>query len=149
MRITPADFTSISPPTSVTLDGSDQAPVGHVGHAHFWQRALSRRAVIQTAAGTLAVLGSGLAMPTLAEAHGASSAPKPIPEVLFGNTPFHIQFPNTEEPSAIYDFNGIVGATEIQGHVSDDLVFDADMRFMQGTYIAMNGSVQHRTFGFV
>ncbi len=146
MRITPADFTSVSPPNSLILGAGEQS---HVGHAHFWQRALSRRAVVRTAAGTLAVLGSGLAMPTLAEAHGTSSAPKPIPEVLFGNTPFHIQFPNTEEPSAIYDFNGIVGATEIQGHVSDDLVFDADMRFMQGTYVAMNDNVQHRTFGFV
>lgn len=88
-------------------------------------------------------------MPTLASAHASSTTPKPIPEVLFGNTPFHIQFPNTEEPSSIYDFNGIVGATEIQGHVSDDLVFDADMRFMQGTYVAVDGSVHHHTFGFV
>lgn len=146
MRISPSDLRAWTSGARTSTGDPAQA---YTGHPHFWQRAISRRAVVQTAAGTMAVLGSTLAMPGLAQAHGSLPAPRPIPETLFGNTPFHIQFPDSVEPSSITDFNGFVGATEIQGHLSGDLVFDADMRFMQGTYVAVDGTVHHHTFGFV
>lgn len=88
-------------------------------------------------------------MPGLADAQSASSAPRPIPETIAPGAPFHVLGPGTEEPSTIYDFNGFIGATEIQGHGSHDLLFDVDMRFMQGTYIGLDGHVHQGTFGFV
>jgi hypothetical protein len=50
-------------------------------------------------------------------------------------------------------FNGVVAAAEIQGtaHGSDNTAysFDADMRFMQGTYVDVDGQVRDGAFGFV
>src|SRR5579871_2902102 len=59
--------------------GESHANHRHVGHTHFWERAmLSRRQFMGTAAGaTGAVLASGLWMPGMALADNA--APKPIP----------------------------------------------------------------------
>jgi hypothetical protein len=31
----------------------------------------------------------------------------------------------------------------------ETLLFDTDMRFMQGTYVGLDGAVHHATFGFV
>jgi hypothetical protein len=121
-----------------------------VGHRHFWQRALSRRRMIQAAAGgSAAALASGL-LPRLAYAAApVPTDPRPIPEVLFPGTPFHVMFPDSEEPSSITDFNGFVGATDIQGTGTSGLLFDLDMRFMKGVYVGMDGRVHRGTFGFV
>lgn len=123
----------------------------YVGHQHFWERALSRRQIIQTAAGgSAAIVGSGLLLPGVAQAaNHASAAPKPIPEVLIPGTQFHILPPASEEPSSITDFNGFVGATEIQGTGTGGLLFDVDMRFMQGVYVGVDGRVHQGTFSFV
>jgi hypothetical protein len=69
--------------------------------------------------------------------------------VLFPGTPFHVMFPDSEEPSSITDFNGFVGATDIQGTGTSGLLFDLDMRFMKGVYVGMDGRVHRGTFGFV
>jgi hypothetical protein len=57
------------------------------------------------------------------------------------------------EMSSITDFSGAVGAAEIQGtaHGSDGTSydFDTDMRFMQGTYVGLDGRVRKGSFGFV
>ena len=54
------------------------APPGYKGHPHFWQRALSRRRFIQTAAGATAmVVGNGLWFP-LAAAAGNHDDPTPV-----------------------------------------------------------------------
>ena len=65
-------------------------------------------------------------------------------------------FPSADEPSAIGDFNGVVGAVELQGTgtgrqggTSETLLFDADMRFMQGVYVGVDGHTHQGTFGFV
>ena len=120
------------------------------GHAHFWERAFSRRQVLTTAAaGTAVALGTGLFSPEVVSARGAFVAPRPIPETIFPNAPFHVLDPGGEEPSTITDFNGFVGATELQGTGTDGLLFDVDMRFMQGAYVGVDGKVHHDTFGFV
>ena len=151
MRIPPGAWLAPTAPLpSAPGEGQRSAGrAGYTGHAHFWQRALSRRRVIQgAAASSAAALASGL-LPHMAYAKPASADPRPIPGVLFPGTPFHVNFPGSEEPSSITDFNGFVGATDLQGTGTDGLLFDLDMRFMQGTYVGVDGRVHRGTFGFV
>jgi hypothetical protein len=144
-----------------TLSGVMPAE-GRFGHRHFWSRAVSRRQFLgTTAAATGAAATAPLWMPALAQAAEFSSVdPKPIPETLFGAaTPFHIQLPGPDtELSAISDFNGVLGVAAVSGTgtgtntdtgTSNPLVFDADMRFMQGQYIGMDGQNHEGTFVFV
>jgi hypothetical protein len=59
--------------------------------------------------------------------------------------------------ATITDFVGIIGATEVQGTgmgvhpngPSMPLNFGADMRFMQGHYIGVDGKLHQATFGFI
>ena len=140
----------------------------HVGHAHFWNRAMTRRQFITTATGLAgAALGSGLWMPALVHAAKPSgSAPRPIPGGIQpfgpGTEVFHVFPPDPNnlkrEPSTITDFNGFVGITEISGTgtgtntttgESATIPFDVDMRFMQGEYVGLDGKHHHGTFGFI
>jgi hypothetical protein len=87
--------------------------------------------------------------------------PRPIPGgfsetfTLVPSDPFiHVLPPQLGfEMSSITDFSGAVGAAEIQGtaHGSDGTSydFDTDMRFMQGTYVGLDGRVRKGSFGFV
>jgi hypothetical protein len=135
----------------------------HIGHAHFWERAMmSRRRFIGTALGTTGVvLSSGFWMPATALASG--SAPKPIPGGLQpfgpGTEVFHVFLPGRgTEPSTIFDFDGSIGIAEIQGtgtgtntatgHTTS-LLFDVDMRFMKGAYIGADQEKHHGTFSFI
>jgi hypothetical protein len=135
----------------------------YVGHSHFWERALlSRRQFMTTAAATTGVvLGSGLWMPGMALAAG-ESAPRPVPEgfTAFG-TFFHLDptspGPNAEN-SSIFDLQGSVGAAHLQGTgtgtntnngSTQSLLFDVDMRFMQGMYIGLDGQKHNGTFSFI
>jgi hypothetical protein len=105
------------------------------------------------AVGSAVAFRSGLVMPGLALAKKRSSAPTPIPETLFPGAPFHVLPPNSEEPSTIYNFNGFVGATEIQGTGTgggtSGLLFDVDMRFMKGVYVGVDGLAHQGAFSFV
>jgi hypothetical protein len=137
------------------------------GHAHFWQRGLSRRQFLWTAAGTTAALGAGLVWPTNVLA--ASRDPRPIPGG-FANPaggPFiHHNFPgpadgtapNGTEPSLITDFDGFVGVARVQGTGTGTnpdtgdtfpLLFDADQRFMKGLYRGVDGRFREATFAFI
>lgn len=153
MHITPAAYRPVAPPQSPSPTPGDQdtqRPRFHEGHTHPWDHAISRRTIIRTAAvGSAVVFGSGLLAPGLASAKHGSAAPRPIPETIFPGAPFHVLSPGSEEPSTITDFNGFIAATEIQGTGTGGLLFDADMRFMQGTYVGVDGKVHHDTFGFV
>lgn len=143
--------------------GESHANHRHVGHTHFWERAmLSRRQFMGTAAGaTGAVLASGLWMPGMALADNA--APKPIPGGIQpfgpGTELFHV-FPIAPgvELSTITDFHGAIGGAEVQGMgtatntdtgVTSRLLFDVDMRFMQGVYVGMDGERHRGTFSFI
>src|SRR5207249_12276230 len=79
----------------------------HQGHAHFWDRAMSRGRFIGTVAGaTGAALSARLWLPALAQAAAPSDAtPKPIPGgFTFDGTLFHISGGPGAEPSSITDF---------------------------------------------
>ena len=140
------------------------------GHAHFWQRAMSRRQFARTAAGTATVgaaLGAELWRPRLAEAHGSH---EPIP--LLGGTPilgggFHLFGPTPDgsfdpidaEPSTITDFDGFLGLAYISGTVTRTntetrevrtLPFvNSDMRFMKGVFRGMDGGIHQGAFALV
>jgi len=102
---------------------------------------------------------------TAAVARGKPGDPKPIPggfNEAFAPVPsdpfIHVLPPalppaGPGEMSTIGDFNGTLGAADIQGtaHGSDGTTytFDADMRFMQGTYIDTAGNVQRGSFAFI
>jgi hypothetical protein len=94
--------------------------------------------------------------------------PKPIPGGLdFGSGPLHVyDYSQGFEPSTITDFRGFVGIHHLQGEgtvttgggggglstptaTGDRLHYDADMRFMQGTYVGEDGQEREGTFGFV
>jgi len=115
-----------------------------------------------TAAGTTgAVLASGLWMPGRALADNA--APRPIPGGIQpfgpGTEVFHV-FPIAPgvELSTITDFHGAIGGAEVQGTgtatktdtgATTPLLFDVDMRFIQGVYVGMDGERHRGTFSFI
>ena len=134
-------------------------PPGAAGHAHFWERAMSRVAFIKGVAGAGgAAFTSGLWIPSVARAGGktAMAAPKPVPPnpALGG---LHIYLPGVNsEPSAITDLNGFVGIGHVTGagtatHADGStqrLFYDVDNRFMRGEYVGEDGRMHHGTFGF-
>jgi hypothetical protein len=115
------------------------------------------RAVV--AVGVVAVVFAVLV--TAALARGKPGDPKPIPGgfsaafVPVPSDPFiHVLPPFLPfEMSTIGDFEGTIGAADIQGtaHGSDGTAytFDADMRFMRGVYVDAAGKLQHGSFAFI
>jgi len=173
-----------APPAASPAPGDISPPIpalqppGYTGHPHFWQRALSRRQFVRTAAGATAmVVGSGLWIPTQVAADhgkddddhkpGGNADPKPIPGgtdllSLLGQPSgpkYHFFFPAFgQEVSTVGDFDGFLAAAEIQGSgtarntstgAKTTLYFDADMRFMDGRYISVDGQTRRQTFGFI
>jgi hypothetical protein len=126
---------------------------------HHLKHLVSRRAFLGGTAGvTAATLGSGLLGPMKAFAAPKSDpTPKPTISVIDG-TDFHVtSFGPGLDPATITDFNGFVGVADVQGQgtatnpdgTTDELLFDTDMRFMSGVYVAKDGKVHKGTFGFV
>jgi hypothetical protein len=131
------------------------------------ERCMSRRCFLHAAAGTLGALGAGVLWPTPALAAGRD--PKPIPESFTnpdGGPVIHFNLPgpadamprNGNEPSTITDFDGFMGGARVQGtgtgtntNTGDTspLLFDADVRFMQGVYQSVDGRFLEARFGFV
>ncbi|HEX5418211.1 MAG TPA: hypothetical protein VFZ25_21350 [Chloroflexota bacterium] len=142
--------------------------VPFIGHRHFWQRAMARRQLFRAGAGLTALaLGAGLGGTLPTAAHASGVAPKPIPGgsqwgLLVDpddTTVYHAYYPAFgQEVATITDFNGFVAATEVQGSGTGTdgsggnpttLYFDVDVRFMQGTYVGVDGMPHQGTFGFV
>ena len=135
-----------------------------VGHAHFWERAFSRRQFVRTAAGTATVaLGAGLLTPGLVAAAPSSALPNPIPGGIVGpgGVLLHVFPPSPNpppsEPSTITDFNGAVGLAIVDGMgthtdaagVVTHQPFDVDMRFFKGLYTGRDGRNHQGTFAFI
>lgn len=122
---------------------------------------VSRRAFLGRMAGGAglvvgtSLLGSGTA---LAGPRGAPNpAPKPIPGGFTANgITFHVTSFG-DEPAVITDFQGMVGVADVQGTGTatnpdgsrETLLFDTDMRFFKGVYVAQDGKTRRATFGFV
>ena len=125
--------------------------------------AVSRRRFLGTAAATGVGLGlgSGVLTPMVAAADGGGSTvlPRPIPSGFL--TPvgvfIHHHLPARGiEASQITDFRGTIGLAELSGTgtgtlngSSKKLNFQMDNRFMQGTYVGVDGQRHQGTFGFI
>ena len=115
-------------------------------------------------AGTTGVglgLGSGLLTSAVAVADSGGSAvlPRPIPSGFL--TPvgvfIHHHLPARGiEASQITDFRGTIGLASLTGTgtgtlhgTSKKLTFEIDNRFMQGTYVGVDGQRHQGPFGFI
>jgi hypothetical protein len=142
-----------------------------VGHAHFWERALSRRQFFGAAAlAGGAALGTSALAPVLALADTDSGLPNPIK----GGTqlgPFfkHFYFPTLKNPvgskavvengsgdgSTIRDFIGHLGVAEFPptGAVSGDPLkgnfWAADIRFMKGLFMGRDNALHQGALAFI
>jgi hypothetical protein len=134
-------------------------PEGYVGHPHFWERALTRRQFMGT---TALVGGAAMTAPLWSSAIAQAATmvdPRPIPQTIAPGAPFHVQLlSTTSEPSTITDFRGTIGgadllgrgwATDTETNETRHLWTAIDNRFMQGTYVGVDGKRHHGTFGFV
>ena len=128
---------------------------------------ITRRQLLGGAAATgAAVVASGIIDPRSAAA--ADPRPKPIPGgITVGGQGFHTYSPGPtvgtdpaaiDDQSSIFDFDGVVACSHIQGTgvgtdkttgLSQPMAYDTDMRFMQGTYVAMDGVRREGSFGFI
>ena len=147
------------------LQAQVRTPPG--GHAHFWDRAMSRRTLFGTLGGAAAAAAAAGALKPLRAIAGPSSDPKPIPGgIVAGGQGWHVSGPGYNVPdmpssglaeqSTITDFNGAVASAIVrgtgegrQGGVVAPLAFDSDMRFMNGRYIGEDGIIHSGTFGFI
>jgi hypothetical protein len=86
--------------------------------------------------------------------HLSTAAARPIPggfRLTPGGELFHVNFPGTGEPSTITDFKGVVGATVIDGRgtgANSAHAFEVDVRFMDGTFVGLDGKRSVGTFSF-
>ncbi|MDX6533665.1 MAG: hypothetical protein QOF68_1409 [Gaiellales bacterium] len=140
---------------------SERRPVDLAGLLeHGAEAPQSRGQVLRRGATAFGAL-TGWSMLAGSPALAASRDPRPIPGGfddafnLVPRNPFiHVLPPGIPfEMATITDFDGIIAATEIQGTArgSDGTryTFDADMRFMRGRYVAMDGKARNATFGFI
>jgi hypothetical protein len=137
---------------------------------------VSRRRFLRAAAGTLGALGAGLLLPRKTWAAGRD--PNPIPGGIGANPAggpvIHANFPGPadtpgpgthvgpgggggNEPSMITDFEGYIGVAAVDGTgtgtntdtgETTPLLFDVDLRFMQGVYRSVDGRFLEATFLF-
>ena len=131
-------------------------------HPSHYEHRLSRRVFMGGAAGMgFAALSAGFlqAPSAVAAPGGTTAAPKPTTNIsTINGVDFALTFfgPGMD-PSVITDFNGFVGVAQVQGTgtatnsygSTETLLFDTDMRFMQGAYVGQDGAVHKGAFGFV
>lgn len=142
----------------------------HSGHTHFLKVPITRRKFLGSAAlAGGAALAAGAWWPELAQADMdelASVYPLPIPGgvTAFGAHIHH--YPPVpllgsgpiNEPSAMTDFNGLVGVTRVLGNgtgtntqtgATTRLVYQVDNGFNSGLYLGEDGRTHHGTFAFI
>jgi hypothetical protein len=143
----------------------------HHGHAHFWERAMTRRKFLGSAAlAGGAAATAGVWLPELARAAAfAESDPRFIPggtKLPFATDPFHFFFPTDGvpgavtvtsghgDPSLITDFDGMIGVADVGPTSGTDgtgnrLLWKADVRFMKGSYVGTEGDTRTGAFAFI
>jgi hypothetical protein len=143
-----------------------------MGHAHFWERAMTRRKFLGSAAlAGGAAATAGIWLPEFARAAAfAESDPRFIPggtKLPFQPTPFHFFFPTGGppgavtvlsghgDPSLITDFDGMIGVADVGDTMGTEvgtgtrMHWKADVRFMKGTYVGTQGDTRTGAFAFV
>jgi hypothetical protein len=124
---------------------------------------VSRRRFLGTAGATGVGVGLGSGLLTsaaaVADSGGSAVLPRPIPSGFL--TPvgvfIHHHLPGRGiEASQITDFKGTIGLAQLTGTgtgtlngTSSKLNFELDNRFMQGTYVGVDGRRHRGTFGFI
>jgi hypothetical protein len=129
--------------------------VQHAAHSRLSRRGFLRGGAL--AAGTLA--GAGVFnVATALGAPGPGADPRPIPggfdanfNAVPSNPVVHALPPGVGfDMSTITDFNGVVAGADIFGTANNGAYFfHADMRFMDGLYVGMDGRHRQGSFGFV
>jgi hypothetical protein len=136
-----------------------------VGHRHFWDRGLSRRQFIATAAAASgAAVTSSLWFPELVAAAG-TGAPNPIPGGIApfgpGGPTFHIFLPSMviaggHDPNTITDFRGVLALAETKGtgvggvgSAKTTFNWEADVRLIKGVFVGQDRKHHHGAFAFV
>ena len=107
-------------------------------------------------------VGATFGLPALAAAaKPGTGVPNPIPggfdaggNLVPQDPAIHIGRPAPGfEMASITDFNGTIAAAEIQGRAvgtdGSEWDFDADMRFMEGTFVDTAKRLRHGAFAFV
>ncbi len=122
---------------------------------HIARHGLSRRALLKAGAASTAFIATSGLLSTRSVA--GSGTPTPVPaNPAFGGLHIYGVDPSME-PSAITNFHGRVGAAivdgtgswKVRGKAPETLLFDTDMRFMQGVFRATDGIDHKGTFAFV
>lgn len=158
-------------PSGSALDGANAATLspGCRRHDQLWRRTVSRRRLMQAAAGAtgLVVGGTPWRHGPVRAGQGEAAMPRPIPGGIHlgDGRVIHIFRPEPgQEQSTITDFRGFVGSSEVRGEgivtkggvgtnatavTGDRLVYQANLRFMQGHYLADDGEVHAGTAAFI
>lgn len=122
----------------------------HAGRHH-----LSRRTLLKAGVASTAVIATSGVLSSRSMAKSGTPTPTPANPVFGG---LHIYGVDPAmEPAAITDFHGAVGAAivdgtgtwKVEGKAPETLLFDTDMRFMQGVFRATDGRLHKGTFAFV
>jgi hypothetical protein len=122
---------------------------------HAARHRLSRRTFLKAGVATTALIATTGVMS--ARSMAKSGTPVPVPgNAVFGGLHIYGVDPSME-PSSITNFHGHVGAAvvdgtgtwEVTGQAPETLLFDTDMRFMQGTFRGTDGLSHKGTFAFV
>ncbi len=122
---------------------------------HAARHGLSRRTFLKAGVATTALIATTGVMSDRAAAK--SGTPSPVPaNPAFGGLHVYSVDPSME-PSAITNFHGHVGAAvvdgsgtwKVSGNTPETVLFDTDMRFMQGTFRGTDGRDHKGTFAFV
>ena len=122
---------------------------------HASRHHLSRRTFLKAGVASTAVIATSGILSSRSMAKSGTPSPTPA-NPAFGGLHIYGVDPSME-PSAIIDFHGAVGAAvvdgtgtwKVEGKASETLLFDTDMRFMQGVFRSTDGRTRKGTFAFV
>ena len=134
---------------------STQSELSRFLTPHVSRHVLSRRTLLKAGAASTAVIATTGVLSTVSVARSGTPTPTPA-NPAFGGLHIYGVDPSME-PSAITNFHGAVGAAvvdgtgtwTVEGKPAETLLFDTDMRFMQGVFRGTDGRNHKGTFAFV